>query len=57
MILAIAVEHDYEVLTVDAQTDFLNADDKKEIYVKMVLDHETYDLSGTPFVIKLRKSL
>ena len=43
MVLAIAAELDYEVLMLDVQTAFLNANVEEEVYVKMALDYETYD--------------
>ena len=55
--LAIAAELDYVVLTLDVQTAFLNPDVEEEVYVKMVPGYETYDKSGVPFVMKLKKSL
>ena len=57
MMLAIAAELDYEVLMLDVQTAFLNADAKKNVNVKMAPGYETYDLSGIYFVMKLEKSL
>ena len=52
MMLAIAIELDYEVYMLDVQTAFLNA-----VFVKMVPGYETNDKAGVPFVAKLRKSL
>ena len=57
MILAITAEIDYEVLMLDVQTAFLNADVEDEVYVEMVPGFETYDKSGVLFVMKLKKSL
>ena len=57
MMLAIAAELDYEVLMLDVQTAFLNADIEEEVYVKMAPGYETYDKSGNPFAMKLKKSL
>ena len=57
MMLAIAAELDYEVLMLDVQTAFLNADVEEEVYAKMAPGYETYDKSGVPFVMKLKKSL
>ena len=57
MMLAIPAELDYEVLMLDMQTAFLNADVEEEVYVKMAPGYETYDTSGVPFVMKLKKSL
>ena len=54
--LAIAAELDYEVLMLDVQTAFLNADVEEEVYVKMAPGYETYDKSRVPFVVKLKKS-
>ena len=55
--LTIAAELDYEVLILDVQTAFLNADVEEEIYVKLSPVYETYDKCRVPFVIKLKKSL
>ena len=41
----------------DMQTAYLNADVEEEVYVKMTPGYETYDKSGVPFVVKLKKSL
>ena len=57
MMLAIAAELDYEVLMLDVKTAFLNADVEEEVNVKMAPGYETYDMSGVPFVMKLKKSL
>ena len=57
MMLAIAAELDYEVLMLDVQTAFLKADVEEKVYVKMAPGCETYDKSGVPFVMKLKKSL
>ena len=58
MMLVIAADLDYEVLMLDVQTAFLNADvEEEEVYVKMAPGYETYDKSGVPFVTKLRKTL
>ena len=51
----IAAELDYEVLMLDMQTAFLNADVEEEVHVKMTPGYETYDKSGVPFVMKLEK--
>ena len=56
MMLAIATELDYEVLMLNVQTAFLNADFEEETYVKMAPGYETYDKSGVPFVMKVKKS-
>ena len=45
MMLAIAAELDYEVLMLDVQTAFLNADVEEEVYAKMAPGYETYDKS------------
>ena len=55
MMVAIAAELDYEVLMLDVQTAFLNADVEKEVYVKMAPGYETYDKSGVPFVMNSRR--
>ena len=55
MMLAIAAELDYEVLMLD--TVSLNADVEEEVNIKMALGYETYNKSGVPFVMKLKKSL
>ena len=57
LMLAIAAELDYEVLMLDVQTAFLNADVEEEIYVKMAPGYETCHKSGIPFVMKLKKSI
>ena len=57
MMLVIAAELDYEVLMLDVQTAFLNADVEEEVYVKMAPDYEIYYTFGVPFVMKLKKSL
>ena len=57
MMLAIAAELDCEVLMLDVQTAFLNVDVEEEVYIKMAPGYETYDKSGAPFVLKLKKSL
>ena len=57
MMLAIAAELDYEVLMLDVQTAFLNADVEEKVYIKMTPGYKTYDKSGVPFVMKLKKSL
>ena len=55
--LVIAAELDYEVLMLDVQTALLNADVEEEVYVKMAPGYETHDMSGVPFVVKLKTSL
>ena len=55
--LAIAAEPDYEVLMLDVQTTFLIDGVEEEVYVKIAPGYETYDKSGVPFVMKLKKSL
>ena len=57
MMMAIAAELDYEVLILDVQTAFLNADIEEEVNVKIAPGYETYDKSGVPCVMKLKKSL
>ena len=57
MMLAITGELDYEVLMLDVQTAFLNTDVEEKVYVKMAPAYETCDMSGVPFVMKLKKSL
>ena len=57
MMMAIAAELDYEVLILDVQTAFLNADIEEEVNVNMAPGYETYDKSGVPCVMKLKKSL
>ena len=57
MMLAIDVELDYEMLMLDVQIAFLSADVEETVHVKMTLGYETYDNSGVPFVMKLKKSL
>ena len=55
MMLAIAAELDYEVLMLDVQTAFLNADVEEEVFVKMAPGYETYDKTGVPFVMKRKR--
>ena len=50
MMLAIADKLDYEVLMLDVQTAFLNADIEEEVYVKITPGYGTSDKSGVPFV-------
>ena len=57
MMLANAAELDYEVLMLDVQTAFLNADVEEEVNAKMAPGYETYGMPGVPFVMKLEKSL
>ena len=57
MMLAIAVEVDYEVHMLNVQTAFLNADVKEDGFVKMAPGYETNDEAGVPLVTKLKKSL
>ena len=45
MMLAIVAEVDYEVLMLDVQTAFLNADVEEEVYVKMAPGYEIYGTS------------
>ena len=53
--LAIATKVDYEVLLLDVQTAFLKAAVEKEVDAKMAFGYETYEKSGVPFVMKLKK--
>ena len=57
MMLAIAVELDYEVHMLDVQTAFLNADVEEDVFVKMAPGYEINDEAGVPLVMKLKKSL
>ena len=57
MMLAIAAELDNEVLMLDVQTAFFNADVEEEVLVNMAPGYETYDKSGVPFAMKLKNSL
>ena len=57
MLLANAVELDYEVHMLDVQTAFLNADVEEDVFVKMAPSYETNDEAGFPLVMKLGKSL
>ena len=57
MMLAIAVELDYEVFVLDVQTAFLNADVEEDIFVKMPPGKENTDRSGVPLVMKHKTSL
>ena len=55
--LAIAAKLDYKVLMLDVQTAFLKDEVKKEVNTKMAPDYQTYDKSGAPCVMKLKKSI
>ena len=57
MVLAIAVELNYEVYMLDVQTVFLNADVEEEVFVKMAPGYERNNESGVPLVMKLKISL
>ena len=57
MVLAIAVELDYEVYMLDVQTTFLNTDVEEEVFVKMPPGYERSNESRVPLVIKLKKGL
>ena len=57
MVLAIAAEKEWDVMQLDVQTAFLNADVDEEVYVKMAPGFETSTGEGTPQVMKLLKSL
>ena len=46
MMLAITAELGYEVLMLDVQAAFLNADVEEEVYVNMAPRYETYGKSG-----------
>ena len=57
MMLAIAVELNYEVYILEVKTAFLNADDVEEkVFVKMAPGYERSNESGVPLVMKLTKS-
>ena len=55
--LAIAASHDWNVIQLDAQTEFLQSEMKEEVYVKQMSGFEKLDLNRRPYVCKLNKSL
>ena len=57
MMLAIAVELDYEVHMLDVQTAYLNPDVEEDVFVKMVPGYDTNDKAGVSLAMKLKKSL
>ena len=57
MMLAIAVELDYEVHMLDVQTAFLNADVEEDVFIKMAPSYETNDEAGVPLGMKSKKRL
>ena len=58
MVLAPAVEFDWDILQVDVQTAFLNALVEEEVYIKMAPGCEKKDeKTGVPLVMRLHKSL
>ena len=57
IMLAIAVELDYEVHMLDVQTALLNANVEEDVIVTMAPGCETKDGAGVPFAMKLKKSL
>ena len=57
MMLAIAVQLDYEVHMLDVHTAFLNADVEEDVFSKMAPGYETNDEAGVPLVMKFKKSL
>ena len=58
MALAIAASEDWEVLQLDVQTAFLNAEVQEEVYVRAPPGYEPLDATtGRPKVMKLKKGL
>ena len=58
MALAIAASTDWEVLQLDVQTAFLNAEVQEEVYMRTPPGYESLDATtGRPNVIKRKKSL
>ncbi|CAN0307452.1 unnamed protein product, partial [Pylaiella littoralis] len=57
MVLAIAVEMDWEVIQLDVKTAFLYADIEEEVFVAQPPGYETKDKDGGPLVMRLEKSL
>ena len=57
IMLAIAVELDYEILVLDVQTVFLKANVEEDMLVKMAPGCKTNDEAGVHLVMKLNKSL
>ena len=56
MVLAIAVELDYEAYLLDVQTAFLNADVEEKVFVKIPPAYECINESGVPLVMELKKA-
>ena len=57
MVLGTAVEFDWDILQLDVQTAFLNANVEEEVYVKMAPGYEKDEMTGVPLVMRLHKSL
>ena len=57
MVLAIAVEFDFECWQLDYITNFLNAKVEEEVYVKMAPGYEEFSNEKVPTVMRLLKSL
>ena len=57
MMLAIAVELEYEVHMLDVRETFLNADVEEDVFVKMAPGYDTNDEAGVPLIMELKKSL
>ena len=57
IVLAIAASHDWNVIQLDVQTEFLQSEMNDEVYVKQPVGFEKLDLDGQPYVCKLKKSL
>ena len=57
MMLAIAVELDYRIQMMDAQTVFLKADVEEEVFVKIPPGYERSNKAGVSLEMKLMKSL
>ena len=58
MVLVTAVEFDRDILQLDVQTAFLNANVEEEVHVKTAPGYENQDKkTGVPLVMRLRKSM
>ena len=57
MVLAIAVEMNWEVVKLDVKTAFLYADVEEDVFVEMAPGYETTNRNGVQLVMKLVKSL
>ena len=57
VLLALAAQHDWELVQWDVEVAFLNATVHEEIYIVLPPGLEQYDADGTPLVGRLNKSL